>query len=119
MDEILFDSKGEMSRYAHLKLEQRAGLITDLRLQPAYPVYIRDQLFTTYTADFAYYRDGVEIIEDVKTSGTRAEPSYRLRKKAAQLYYGIEVQEITGAGKSLAKKRGRPANKAVKKRRTK
>jgi len=96
-----FPSKREAKRYGELMLLQRAGEISDLQLQPAFPVQINGKPFCVYHADFAYKANSSEstkgcerIVEEVKSSGTRKDPSYRLRRKAAELYHGITVEEI-------------------------
>jgi hypothetical protein len=113
LDGITFASKGEMVRYAELKLMQKAGLIYDLELQPAYPVEINNQHYCTYTADFSYRlaETDEKIVEDVKTSGTVKDASYRLRKKAAELYYGVEVFAVDKSGKSLSRKKRKLSGK--------
>jgi hypothetical protein len=102
VDGITFDSKREAKRYGELRLLERAGEIRALQIQPAFLVWIKDELFCTYTADFQYIDlrrspDGHRmVIEDCKSSGTAKDTAYRLRKKAAELFYGIKVTE-TGA----------------------
>lgn len=93
VDGIVFDSKGESKRYAQLKLAEKAGMIKDLRLQPEFPVLINGKPFCTYTPDFQYWdvTTGQMITEDVKSTGTAKDAAYRLRKKAAELYYGIKI----------------------------
>lgn len=93
IDGIVFASKREAARYAQLKLAEKAGFIKNLELQPAYPVQINGEHYCTYTPDFRYIESetGKQIIEEVKSTGTMREAAYRLRKKAAELYYGIEV----------------------------
>ena len=96
LDGICFDSKREMARYAELKLMERAGEITKLELQPAFQTFIAGKPFCRFTADFAYWRNsGTEhVIEEVKSSGTRKDTAYRLRRKAAELQYGFTVVEV-------------------------
>lgn len=91
LDGILFDSAAEMRRYAALKLLERIGEIENLELQPAYPVEINGEKFCTYTADFRYRRQGRVVVEDVKSDGTKADVASRLRRKAAELYYQMQV----------------------------
>ena len=95
MDGILFSSKKEMVRYAELKMLERAKEIKGLELQPKFPVHLNGKLLCTYTADFKYTtKDGKEIVEELKSSGTAKDAAYRLRKKAAEIFYGIEVNVI-------------------------
>jgi len=93
---IVFDSRGEMLRYADLQLLERAGKISELRRQRDFPVYIGEKLLCTFTADFSYRElpSGAEVIEDAKSSGTQKDTAYRLRKTAAELYYGFHVREF-------------------------
>ena len=91
---IVFSSKKEMTRYAELRLLERAGEIQGLELQPEFRVSINDQHFCTYTADFAYTEKGQRVIEELKSTGTAKDAAYRLRKKAAELFYGIKVKVI-------------------------
>ena len=98
LDGITFASKKEATRYATLKLLERAGKIRDLKLQPKFPVEINGRPFTTYTADFQFYdRElGRVVIEDSKSTGTAKDAAYRLRRRAAELAHGIEVVEVLG-----------------------
>lgn len=96
VDGILFDSKREAKRYGELKLLEMAKLIKHLTVQPDFPVQIQGKHFCTYTADFQYEERGVLVVEDVKSTGTAKDTAYRLRKKAAELFYGFTVTE-TGA----------------------
>jgi hypothetical protein len=62
-----FASQAEADRYAHLRLMERAGLITGLRLQPRYTLQDGPRsVRLTYVADFAYEERGRHIVEDVK-----------------------------------------------------
>lgn len=96
LDGIVFASKREMQRYAILKLFEKAGKITNLRLQPEFKTYIAGKLFCRFTADFDYTLVETQeyVVEDVKSSGTAKDTAYRLRKKAAELQYGFRVSEV-------------------------
>jgi hypothetical protein len=111
VDGFTFDSKREAKRYGELKMLEKGGEIADLKIHPEFPVDIKGRHFCIYTADFSYnelrrHRDADvaglflvtvrAVVEDVKSSGTRKDTAYRLRKKAAELYYGITITE-TGA----------------------
>lgn len=91
---IVFSSKKEMKRYAELRLLERAGEVQDLELQPEFRVSINGEHYCTYTADFAYTEKGQRVIEELKSTGTAKDAAYRLRKKAAELFYGIKVKVI-------------------------
>ena len=74
VDNILFDSKKEAKRYQQLKLMEKAGLITNLALQPKF--ILQDSFVyknrtyrkIEYIADFSYIRvnDDMLVVEDVK-----------------------------------------------------
>lgn len=110
LDGIVFDSKGEAKRYAELKLAEQAGLIADLIRQPEFPVKIENHHFCTYTADFKYFDVLLDhqVIEDVKSSGTAKDAAYRLRKKAAELYYGIRITPFLTDKRPRVIKKKRP-----------
>ena len=72
-DGIRFDSKTEAIRYDNLKQQQGLGIITELdprpdpyELQPAFTWRGRKFQPITYTPDFLYMVDGVQVIEDWK-----------------------------------------------------
>lgn len=95
MDGILFASQKEMKRYAELKMLVRAGEITELSTQPKFEIDANGEHFCTYTADFSYIeKDGTHVVEEVKSTGTAKDAAYKLRKKAAEIAFGIKVREI-------------------------
>ena len=100
LDGINFDSEKEAGRYADLLMMQKAGIISSLErqkpfeLQPAF--YDSDGIKhqpIKYVADFVYMQDGKQVIEDVKSDGTRKNQVYKLKKKM-MLYHGWEIKEI-------------------------
>lgn len=107
-DGIKFHSNGEASRYATLKLQERAGIISHLKLQPSFPlgtddkpVVIRSEGYPNgrrvkYIADFEYVTDdGSHVVEDFKGLDT---PTSRLKRAMVEAQYGIRIL-ITGARK--------------------
>jgi Protein of unknown function (DUF1064) len=92
IDGIRFASKREANRYCELKLLLRDGAITDLELQPKFPVIKNGQHITTYVADFKYKSYGSTVIEDVK--GVRT-PVYKLKKKLIEAVYGVTIVEVS------------------------
>lgn len=104
VDNIVFDSKKEAARYEDLKLMVKSRDISDLELQPKFPVVINGKKICTYIADFRYsepitaiwaneaWTAGQRIVvEDAKGIKT---PVYRLKKKLVEAIYGIKIQEV-------------------------
>jgi len=97
VDGITFDSKREADRYCELKLLQRAGRITDLRLQvpfelqPAFTVNGKKVRPIHYIADFMYKENGVYVVEDAKGHRTK---EYMLKRKMYAYKYGREIKEV-------------------------
>ncbi len=90
IDDIWFRSTKEGKRYQELKLLEKAGEITHLRLQTRFPITIDGQLVCTYVADFTYRENGKSIVEDVK--GRRL-PMYQLKKKLLWITQRISILE--------------------------
>ena len=95
VDGILFASKGEAHRYRQLCLRVRAGEISDLELQPRYPLVVNGVNVGTYVADFRYVETatGATVTEDFKGFRT---PLFKLKAKLVRALYGVEVVEVTG-----------------------
>ncbi len=85
-DGIRFASKREAKRYLELKLMEKAGRISNLRLQVRYPLVIE----TTYVADFVYDEKGEEIVEDVKGHRTR---EYLQKRRHMKKQHNIDIRE--------------------------
>lgn len=97
---IEFDSKDEVSRYIDLCDKQRHGQIRGLRRQVAFVLIPRQSkkvikhLKTKdkvaekfiehpaiYTCDFLYKEGDIYVVEDVKSTFTKSDTSYILRRK--------------------------------------
>lgn len=96
VDGIKFDSVKESRRYHELRLLERAGQIHDLELQKRFPIRINDELVCAYVADFVYREahSGKQIVEDVKSSFTRTNPVYRIKKKLLHAVHRVEIKEV-------------------------
>lgn len=96
VDGIEFDSAKEAKRYAKLREMEEAGEIQDLRLQVPFellPSFECDGVKyrgMRYIADFVYYRDGKQVVEDVKGVKT---PEYKLKKKLMAYINHINIEE--------------------------
>lgn len=113
VDGIQFDSLKEGRRYIELKDLQRAGKISDLRLQVPYlliPQYREESTIGPrggikkgrvienacyYVADFVYIDEatGERVVEDVKSKATQTEV-YRIKRKLMYDKYGIRIKEV-------------------------
>jgi hypothetical protein len=110
-DGITFDSKKERHWYFNLSALQKAGEISDLRLQVPYElipaIYETEekqlktkvkqvprcvQRAVRYVADFVYKdKDGNEVVVDAKGVRTK---EYILKKKMMRAFLGITIKEV-------------------------
>jgi hypothetical protein len=93
IDGIKFASKREAVRYSQLKLLERAGEISELKLQPRYPIAINGLHVCTYVADFEYRDCGAtwRVTEDAKGVKTK---DFIIKAKLFHAIYGREVQLV-------------------------
>ncbi len=120
-DGIRFDSKREYLRYLDLKLLEKAGEISDLKVHPKYPITIGGVpvmvalnqhkpwgRHLTYEADFTYFqwteqstasshgtttaRKAVRVIEDVKMQSGHRTGVYKI-KRALMKAMGHDIEE--------------------------
>ena len=89
VDGMRFASGKEAARYSELKLMERAGVISNLELQPRFPMVLNGALVTTYVADFGYDESGGHVIEDVKGVQT---PEFKIKAKLMAAIYNITVR---------------------------
>lgn len=95
VDGITFDSEWEGERYSELRLLEKAGHITDLRLQVPYDLAVNGIKVCRYVADFVYVEYGQETVEDAKGMLTDV---YRIKRKLMKAIYGIEIREVRKEG---------------------
>lgn len=101
VDGIMFDSVREARRYGELKLLEKGGYISNLRLQVPFELLPNQKDIdgnvierkVRYIADFVYFdrQKGQEVVEDAK--GVRTDV-YRLKKKLMLDKYGIQIKEV-------------------------
>ena len=78
---------------------ERAGEITGLECQvafeliPAQVIAGKKERPVRYVCDFRYTRNGVEVVEDVKSRPTRTR-EYILKRKLMFMVYGIAIDEV-------------------------
>lgn len=86
-----FASQAEGRRYEHLRAEQAAGRIANLRCQVRFVLRVQGVRVGAYWADFQYIRAGRLVTEDVK--GVRT-PVFAIKKKLVRALFGIEIIEV-------------------------
>lgn len=90
IDGITFDSGWEGERYCILKVLQRQGEISNLKLQVPFDLSVNGHHVTQYRADFVYEKDGEEIVEDAKGYVT---PEYRIKRELMKAVHDITIFE--------------------------
>ena len=113
IDGIEFPSKHEANRYCELKLLERAGEISNLRLQVDFELipnqYAIEKRYgkngkelkdkevllerkVVYRADFVYTdKDGSQVVEDTKGFKTK---EYLIKRKLMLYVHGIQIKEV-------------------------
>lgn len=100
VDGIVFDSQAEARRWRELRLLERAGRISGLRRQVPYVFCVHttgtepdcgeDKRQMRYVADFVYFEDGREVVEDVKGYRTA---EYKRKRRLMRNVYGVDIRE--------------------------
>lgn len=96
VDGIEFDSAKEAKRYTRLRDLERSGKIQGLRLQVPFeilPSFECDGVKyreMRYIADFVYYQDGKQVVEDCKGFKTA---EYKMKKKLMAYLNHINIEE--------------------------
>lgn len=90
-DGYTFQSKREADRYDELKILEKTGAITDLKIHPRYKITVAGMFICTAVLDFEYWdwdkRNGL-VYEDVKGKDTDLS---RLKRKLLKALYKIDV----------------------------
>ena len=96
VNEHVFDSKKEATRYRKLSWLEQSGYISNLKLQPVFelqPAFTdatgKRHRAITYRADFQYTENGREIIEDTKGMETAV---FKLKKKLFLFKYQLDLR---------------------------
>ena len=101
LDGQVFDSRKEASRWAELRLMERAGVISGLQRQVPF-VLIPAQRDSRgrvvereckYIADFVYMEQGQMVVEDTKSSITKTK-EYVIKRKLLLERFGIRIKEV-------------------------
>jgi hypothetical protein len=107
LDELLFDSKSEMNAYVKLRLQEKQGLISNLRLQVPFLLTPKTSWYNSvkqkkeavremnYIADFTFTRDSQNIIMDCKGW------SKKVNKKTGKETWTVFVDDVYKVKKKL------------------
>lgn len=119
---IEFDSKKERDRFVVLKAAQQSGIISDLELQPTFELIprITEQIVVhkktkdvinekfvqhpiSYVADFTYMKDGVKVVEDVKSSKKTGaiDDVFLIKEKLFRWKFGFSIRRVYDAKESI------------------
>ena len=94
---VKFDSRLEARRFVYLKNWENLGFLNNLRMQVKFDLHgdgqNKEWSNRKYIADFTYERNGALIIEDVKSSYTAQNETFRAKKQRL-LSLGVYVKEI-------------------------
>jgi len=90
-DGFLFDSAKEAKRWMLLKAMQEAGEISGLQRQVRFPLIVNGIKICVYIADFVYYSQAKQVVEDAKGMKTAL---YRLKKKLMLAILDIVIKEV-------------------------
>lgn len=90
---ITFDSLKEANRYNELKILEKKGLITDLKMQMSFILIPKQEgeREVKYIADFVYKTNGEIVVEDTKGFRTK---EYIIKRKLMLYVHGIKIKEI-------------------------
>lgn len=98
VDGIVFDSKKEAGRYKELLSLEKAGAIQNLQRQVKFTLIPSQRIDgkvvereCSYKADFVYWKDGEQVVEDTKGFKTS---DYILKRKMMLYLNGIRIVEV-------------------------
>lgn len=95
VDGIEFPSKLEARHYGELKIRELLGEISNLKIQPVYPIVIRGQSICRIIMDFSHDEAGKCIATDCKGKDT---PVSRLKRRIFRaMHPEIELRIVRSA----------------------
>lgn len=97
---VMHASKGQAAWFDKLRLRQRAGEITELELEPAFPILINGTEVCVVKADARFFDVVEQRCRVVDYKGVEGDtPVSRLKRRLVAAAYGVEI-EITGPAKA-------------------
>lgn len=89
VDGIKFASKKEAGRYLILKMMEKQGHVSNLRLQVPFELNKGGTFSFKYVCDFVYEQNGQTIHEDSKGAITAV---FKKKQKLMKKVYGIDIK---------------------------
>lgn len=90
-----FDSRAEARHYDALRLKLKAGLISELRVHPRFPLYANGKPLGYYEADFTYTVPGQGVTAvDVKGGKATDTPLSKWKRRHFEAQTGIPVEVV-------------------------
>lgn len=96
-----YDSKKEHARWLYLQEQERNGEISELQRQVKFELIPSQRIdgrvverACSYYADFVYKKDGLQIVEDVKSPATRKAKDYIIKRKLMLYLRGVRIMEV-------------------------
>lgn len=89
IDGVRFASHAEGRRYVALKMLERVGQITNLELQPAFPIIVNGIKVAVWKGDFAFFDGNRRRVIDVKGFST---PLFKLKRRLVEALYSIQIE---------------------------
>lgn len=90
-ESVRFASQLEAKMWAVYRDMEKRGEISELELQPRFPLNINGAKIGTYVADFRFLRNGDRVVVDTKGAST---PVFRLKQKLVEALYGIQISIV-------------------------
>lgn len=94
-----FASKAEYTFYRGLRVRERAGEISGLRVHVKFALFdpgenCRGEYICTYTCDYVYKENGKLVVADKKSPATRARRDWPRTQALMRACHGVEVLEV-------------------------
>ena len=92
-EHLFFMSKKEAAYYLKLRVLQRAGVVSDIKLQVPFKVELSSGKSIKYVLDFQVEYTGEDLPEYIDVKGKRT-PHYIDKKKLIEDYFKITILEV-------------------------
>lgn len=91
-ESVRFASQLEAKMWAVYRDMEKRGEISELELQPRFPLVVNGVKVGTYVGDFRFRRGADRVLVDTKGAVT---PVFRLKRKLVEALYDIKISVVT------------------------